>query len=220
MLSKYIENSVPSHVPFRRLRLWLFASLLLLGACSDESANPAATAPLAAQSEQTAETETVVVSEAPATMVTVGSQGGTLRLTEDVGAVYSIAYREGGAWLDGVVLLRGKERGWYDKDKDKAPFALKNLGIGGSLGPHMAVVTPKADGVWIDDKLYVPFQENNVALFDGAGEEPVSVGLAALDAYLGPAPLDDAKQRKALVQERLRAMITASSAITSLWPAQ
>gem|GEM_PF-4802341 len=69
--------------------------------------------------------------------MTVGSQGGTLRLTDTVGAVYSIAYREGGAFLEGVALLRGKERGWYEKDIDKAPFALKNIGIGGSLGRHM-----------------------------------------------------------------------------------
>ena len=216
-------SSFFTHRSTGRLSGWSLSVLFLLGACGDEPASSAsltesAAAPVTSQSAEPV--ETVVVSEAPSSVVTVGSQGGTLRLTENVGAVYSIAYREGGAFLEGVVLLRGKERGWYEKDIDKAPFALKNLGIGGSLGPHMVVVTPKADGVWVDDKLFVPLQDNNVALFDGAGEEPATVGLASLEPYLGPAPLEDAGQRKALVQERLRAMITGSKAINALWPAQ
>ena len=205
------------------LLLLSLTALLVLGGCGGEPTKSAAPTEAAAAPEisQGADpVETVVVSEAPPTVVTVGSQGGTLRLTENVGAVYSIAYRDGGAFLEGVALLRGEERGWYDKDVDKAPFALKNLGIGGSLGPHMVVVTPKADGVWVDDRLYVPLQEGNVALFDGAGGEPTSVALAALEPYLGPAPLEDAAQRKALVQERLRAMITGSKAISALWPAR
>jgi len=218
MLSSFLAK--PS---LNRFPLGAIATLLLLSACGDEPATTASLTESATEqvSSQSVEpVETVVVSEAPTTVVTVGSQGGSLRLTETVGAVYSIAYREGGAWLDGVVLLRGKERGWYEKDIDKAPFALKNVGIGGSLGPHMVVITPKADGVWVDDRLYVPLQDNNVALFDGAGSEPVNIGLAALEPYLGPAPLEDASQRRALVQERLRAMITSSAEISSLWPAQ
>ena len=84
----------------------------------------------------------------------------------------------------------------------------------------MVVITPKADGVWVDDRLYVPLNTNNVALFDGAGDEPVQVGLTALEAYLGPAPLDDAQKRKTLVQERLRAILNNSRTIRDLWSAE
>jgi len=217
LLNPFANKSLPN------LGLWALPGVLLLAGCGEGApAEPTATAPIAAveAGKVTEPAKSVVVSEAPSTTVAVGSQGGSLRLTENVGAVYSIAYRDDGAWLEGVVLLRGTERGWYMKDVDKAPFALDNPGIGGSLGPHTLVITPKADGVWIDDRLYVPLQGNNVALFDGAGTEPTQVGLASLEPYLGPAPLQDAKQRTALVQERLRAMITNSKAIASLWAAQ
>ena len=192
---------------------------VLLSACSEgtvEPANLAGSAPSAASDA----VDSVVVQEAARSTVIVGSTGGSLRLSDRIGAVYSIAYRDGAAWLEGVALLRGEERGWYNNGVDKAPTKIQNIGIGGSLGRHMVVITPKADGVWVDDRLYVPLNENNVALFDGAGDEPVQVGLTALEAYLGPAPLDDAQQRKTLVQERLRAILSNSRTIRDLWSAE
>ena len=124
----------------------------LLAACSEGAVE---TADLAAPA--TAETsdavDSVVVQEAARSTVIVGSTGGSLRLSDRIGAVYSIAYRDGAAWLEGVALLRGEKRGWYNNDVDKAPTKIQNIGIGGSLGRHMVVITPKADGVWVDDRL-------------------------------------------------------------------
>ena len=191
----------------------------LLAACSEGAVETAdLTPPATAQTSDAV--DSVVVQEAARSTVIVGSTGGSLRLSDRIGAVYSIAYRDGAAWLEGVALLRGEKRGWYNNDVDKAPTKIQNIGIGGSLGRHMVVITPKADGVWVDDRLYVPLNTNNVALFDGAGDEPVQVGLTALEAYLGPAPLDDAQKRKTLVQERLRAILNNSRTIRDLWSAE
>ena len=149
---------------------------------------------------------------------TVGSIGGSIRLSDRIAAVYSIALRDGDAWLDGVALLRGKERTWYTKNVDAVPNTMNNLGIGGSVGPHLVVVTPKADAVWLDDSLFAPLTKGNVVLFDGAGDEPKVIGHAKIDAYLGPAPIDDATQRRSLIQERLRALLSNSKDIQDQWP--
>ena len=96
---------------------------VLLSACSEgtvEPANLAGSAPSAASDA----VDSVVVQEAARSTVIVGSTGGSLRLSDRIGAVYSIAYRDGAAWLEGVALLRGEKRGWYNNDVDKAPTCL------------------------------------------------------------------------------------------------
>ncbi len=161
------------------------------------------------------------VAIAPVTEATssIGSIGGSLRLSDRIGAIYSIALREDGAWLEGAALLRGSQRGWYNEGASEAPLVLEHVGVGGSLGKHSVVVGPKAEGLWVDDWLYASLEEGNVVLFDGAGANPVKVANAAIDAYLGPAPMEDARQRKALVQERLRALLKNAASIEELWPA-
>lgn len=195
----------------------VFAAVFALSACEQPvSSGESGSASLTDVKSSVA--EAIAVTDEPVRTVTVGSIGGAIRLSEQTGAIYSIALRDGGAWLEGVAVLHGAQRGWYNEGADDVPLALKNVGVGGSLGKHTAVVTPDGKGLWIDDNLYLPLEENNVVLLEGAGDTMVKVSDTTFEAYLGPAPLKQAKQRKALVQERLRALLTASPAIRSQWP--
>jgi len=149
--------------------------------------------------------------------VTVGSIGGALRLDDRTGAIYSIEMRDGSAFLQGAAVLRGADRGWYDREQLTSASPVRNPGIGASLGKHMVVVTPRADAIWVDDSTRIELADGNIALFEGAGQELTQVGSVAIDSYLGPAPLEDAPKRRALVQGRLTHLLKKSSAISAAW---
>ena len=100
----------------------------------------------------------VVQAQAPRT-VTVGSLGGSLRLTEHIGAVYSVSMREGSAVLEGVALLRGTERGWFNNDIDQAPLALTNVGVGG--GYKAAVTNDNGEVIWLSNRTYKSAEKAN-----------------------------------------------------------
>lgn len=154
---------------------------------------------------------------APAKSVTVGSMGGSLRLDDRTGAIYSIELRDGSAFLQGLAVLRGKQRGWYNNNIQVTRQPLRNLGIGASLGEHLVIVSPRADTLWIDDNKEVSLADANVVLFEGASDALTQVGSLSIDSYLGPAPLDNARQRKALVQERLAGLLKNSATIAAAW---
>ncbi len=193
-------------------------ALLLVGGCGD-STGPAGKQGSTQQAAQTAvQTQSASAqAQSGAKTVTVGSIGGALRLDDRTGAIYSIELRDGAAFLQGAAVLRGADRGWYDREQLTAPSAMRNPGIGASLGKHMVVVTPKADALWIDDSTRVELTDGNVALFEGAGQTLTHAGSVAIDSYLGPAPIEDASQRKALVQGRLAQLLKNSSTIGAAW---
>lgn len=206
--------------------------LLVTGGCGDETsgsaerqaglsatpaANTATTADAAGEEPFYLQSASTEEAKPGVKRVTVGSMGGSLRLDDRTGAIYSIEFRGGDAYLQGAALLRGTNRGWYERDQITTASAMRNPGIGASLGKHMVVVTPKADAIWIDDTTRVALSEGNIALFEGAGDELKQVGSVSIDSYLGPAPLEDAGQRRALVQGRLTELLKKSAMISSVW---
>ena len=195
---------------FLKLAALNLCALTLLSACSED-------VPQAVVAATDAPLKASVVDSKAQKSATVGSMGGSIRLDDRTGAIYSIELRDGAAFLQGAALLRGAQRGWYDSNIDASPKTMKNPGIGASLGQHLVVVTPKADALWVDDAVRVSLIDGNIALFEGAGEQLSQVGSLAIDSYLGPAPIEDPKQRKALVQGRLAELLKNAAASNSVW---
>ena len=193
--------------------------LAALGACS-EGANTPTKSGSESQPDvagSPAHLQTSTAAAATKNRVTTGSMGGSLRLDDRTGAIYSIELRDGAAFLQGVAVLRGTQRGWYDTSINAERKTMNNPGIGASLGQHLVVVTPRADAMWVDDALKVSLSDANIALFEGAGDQLTQVGSVSIDSYLGPAPLEDERQRKALVQGRLAELLKNTAAIDNAW---
>lgn len=194
------------------VRSWaMFAAALamgLLSGCAD-SADPVA--------EKLTPSEDSSSQRAPEVKtVTLGSVGGSLRIDDHTGAIYSVQLRDGAAFLQGAAVLRGETRGWYDRH-DSAPGSMQHPGIGASLGKHQVVITAEADVLWADDTTAVPLSDGNIALFEGAGASLTPRGSVSIDPYLGPADIADERQRKALIQGRLLQLLKDSQAVSAAW---